>query len=169
MLIHKDWLFVANPRTASRSVEQMLVTMLGDAVRITDVHHPKTNHPAFKRGLPTYGIVRDPLDQLVSWYHHMGLDDFEAFLKDDSPNWLLKRMTIYAGYMTHAFPLELGVTEIVNTIVGNNTANMYEEPYIGATGADKSLWTPALITYAQQKYAQDFELYWETLKRYKTT
>jgi len=151
VLIHKDWIYVANPRTASRSTESMLEDVLRGKCTIPPMHHPKTDHPALKSGLPIFGVVRHPLDQLVSWFNHMHLTDFDEFIRTPKhKTWLLNdRLTIYASYMTHALPYEWGVRRIVSTILGYDDVLGYEEPHIGGSGTQRPHWTQDLISSKQ--------------------
>lgn len=121
MIIHEDFIYVANPRTASRATEMVLKDILGDAAQVTKLHHPKTNHSALKRDVPIYGVVREPLEWIVSWYHHTKRPvPFPQFVKEYKNGWLFNsRLTVYAPYITHLCNYNtLGVEGVVRAIVG---------------------------------------------------
>jgi len=162
MVITDEFIYAANPRTASRSTEKLLKRLLGDRARVTRVHHPKTNHPALSTNLPIYGVVRNPLDCLVSWYHHIGKPGtFREFLEIPSRNWLLKdRLNIYASYITHPLLFDIGVTNIIHAMIGPPFEGfLYNEPMIGVTGSERTLWTQELEDIARARFNKDFELY----------
>ena len=172
MLIHKNFVYVANPRTASRSTELLLREVLGEAsTKITNVHHPKTSHPALQlskrvfngsknlgvSGKKVYGVIREPLEWIVSWYNHMQRPmSFKDFLSSHNSNWLFKDdLCVYHAYITKFIPFELGVSRIVKVITGSLKEGSIE-PWIGETCKDPDLWTPELVTLAKSRFQRDF-------------
>jgi hypothetical protein len=162
MLIHKDFIFVCNPRTASRATKQALKDILGDSCYIAKQHHVKTGHPALKLGLPIHGVIRNPLHWLVSWSHHMqvpadGFSDFIHQRRNEHPLYS-NGLNIYRSYITETHRYEDGVLEIVRKILGMPKLKM-AIPVIGKTGAENNLWNPELIAEAKRHWPLDFEPY----------
>lgn len=162
MLIHRDFIFVCNPRTASRATQGALKQILGDDCYITKQHHPKTGHPALKLGLPIHGVIRDPLSWLVSWSHHNQFEanEFPDFIRRrKGNNWLYSNgLNIYRSYITETHKYEDGVLEIVRKILDRPKLKM-AIPVIGRTGAENNLWNPELIEEAKKNWPLDFEPY----------
>ena len=176
VIIHNDYVFVCNPRTASRSTMQALIEVLDKQDKERRqvegqtfyqnpyLHHPKTSHPALTCGKEVIGVVRNPYDTIVSWYHYTGIPSntsFRDFVTSHEATWLYKgSLVVYGAYMTRALNYDLGVNEIVRRITGDTPKGDYQ---IGATGPQPDLWTPELMEIAKSRFEQDFIIYESTI------
>lgn len=90
--VEKRFLFVANTKTASTSIEQALLPF-------SDIRHggnPRRKHIALSDGLEAYGhllgggadvfkfgVIRDPIDWILSWFRYRRGNDVESPLPHD--------------------------------------------------------------------------------------
>ena len=62
--------FVATPRTGSRAISEALLSKHKDAIS----DYPQNHHmwpESVPKDYPIYTVIRNPADQMVSWWHHV--------------------------------------------------------------------------------------------------
>lgn len=158
MVVTQDFVYVANPRTASRSTER-LVESIYSPVDVSRVHHVKTNHPKLRTSKPIYGTIREPFSWIVSWFHHVGWpgNRFQEFVKEYTNGWLFDAdLNIYRAYITHTLRYSMGVTGMVEEMSGLGLDET-DEPWIGRTGPERTLWTPEIRNIAKARFSKDFK------------
>jgi hypothetical protein len=72
MLITRHFVFVHQLKTAGGFIKQLCrAHMPADWIVLDDLHHPPAREipPKFRR-LPVFGVMRNPWDWYVSWYHY---------------------------------------------------------------------------------------------------
>lgn len=177
-------MFVANPRTGSRSVGALLegkCTIRGtwrDGCR----HQVRAKVPV-DLGLPVYGFTREPVRHALSWWYfqrgkaHIDafneersrLLNFEEFLQKpffplDTLDFPRQRLNLYSGIVTRWFRLEDGVEHFFREVGLDYIADaMDTRDYIGNSDPDLSLITPRARRLVQKHFPLDCVL-WDTLK-----
>lgn len=69
VIVPDKFVFLATPRTASRAITEALLKKYPNAIS----EYPRNHHdPAPDTNeLPVYTVIRNPYDQLLSWYSHV--------------------------------------------------------------------------------------------------
>jgi hypothetical protein len=126
------------------------------------MHHvPVTEVP---KDLPVYTIIRNPYDQLLSWYYHAYKPQGRSFLDFietySNGRYLYKsRLNIYREVVTRHFVFERGLQRAMDDMG-------FPDIMVGWTGKtepvpDKSLYLDdeAVQKAIQSRFAADIELY----------
>jgi hypothetical protein len=73
ILVPQKFVFLATPRTASRTLKEMIRTTHDETKESREHHiHPEDIFRDFPeaRDIPRYALIREPYDQVLSWFHH---------------------------------------------------------------------------------------------------
>jgi hypothetical protein len=171
MLITPDYIFLFNPRTGSRALKKALCSVEKDYT-LSNKHHapPKEVREACKEHTfrYVYAVVRNPADQMASWYQHAGGDtsrrfkNFEDFCEGYSNGYLLgNRLNIFENVPDiniEYFCYDIGLEEIVRRM----TSRRVQVEHIGKSKKrNEYIITPRSLEIIQQRFPEDVQLYRE--------
>lgn len=168
MLITPDYIFLFNPRTGSRALKKALCSVEKDYT-VTNRHHasPKQVREACKQFTfrPVYAVVRNPADQMASWYQHVSTSQFKSFdefCEKYSNGYLLSnRLNIFENVPDidiEYFCFDIGLAEIVRRM----TSRRVQMEHIGKSKKSPSeIITPRSLQIIEQRFPKDVELYKE--------
>lgn len=168
MLITPDYIFLFNPRTGSRALKKALCSVEKDYT-VTNRHHasPKAVREAAKEHTFrfVYAVVRNPADQMASWYQHVSTSkfkDFEDFCENYSNGYMLSnRLNIFENVPDidiEYFCFDIGLEEIVR----RTTNRRVQVEHIGKSKkSPPEIITPRSLQIIQSRFPEDVELYKE--------
>lgn len=176
ILVPGKFLFLATPRTASRSLKEMVRQNCKDTKETLEHHvHPEDIFSEFPeaRDVPIFTVVREPYDHALSWFYHAvvrnapqreNTRDFLTFLRTMFISWYFSdRLNVYAEVATHFLPYQAGVVSAYETMTGH--AFEGKAPVIGLRPRTKpvsKMLTPFTERAVRQRFPQDIEL-WQAL------
>jgi len=166
VVVPRKFVFVANPRTGSRSMVQALLRMKG-AVR-SERHH--SNYDEVPTDLPVYAIIRDPHTQLRSWWYQssdrtLHRATFCSWIRHQSQgfaplyfhaNEAQTKLNIYHGLVTKYFLFERGLTAALE-YMGSPPPPVH----IGQTNAHTYMLTEEDYATVEELFAEDIKLHKE--------
>jgi len=169
----RQFTFISIPKTASRAIHQAL----GDGKKYN--HLAVTRLPPEARALPTFAVLRNPYDRLVSWWaghRQQGRDRHNPIYQVSFAEW------VHAGF-PHHWPEQFGVTNPLhqhqfieeNGVVVVDHLLPYENLYaalfhltgrkltrrVGASRHNhwKTYYTDELTKLVEAKFSRDIELH----------
>ena len=125
IVIPNKFTFVATPRTGSRAISEALIRKYPDAI----TEYPNDHHAApdsVPTDLPIYTVLRNPLDQLLSWWAHVDLrhnswrGPIDFALEYENVMYLPKydkfRLNIYGDVATVFMPYDRGLRRVADAL-----------------------------------------------------
>lgn len=183
VIVPGHFVFVANPRTGSRSVGALLEGKCSvRGVKRSGCRHMERGAVPTDIGLPVWAFTRHPYRHALSWWYFLCQKaDIAAFNEDRSrmlpfEDWLRKdfdalpghdfpkqRLNLYQGVATHWWKLEDGVEGWLRSVMLGDVADRIDSrDYIGRSGVDLSLLTPRAKRLIEARFSRDMEL-WDSL------
>ena len=167
MVVTERFVYLATPRTASRSIEQAVLASEERVLYKSKKHHAGAREVAEilrkHRGKPVYTVVRDPVRQALSWYYHCKASQhttFIEFIKNYTNGWLFGgKLNIYLDVPDANItfvPLHQGANKVLEHMGLPNT----ESPHIGRTPASERACLPQEEEAVYLRFGRfDFPLY----------
>lgn len=119
ILVPDRFIYLASPRTGSRTTREALVKHHG-GVKVGDMHHAKRAElEALKTDLPVYSMMRDPFDFVCSAFARDANPRFQDFINSWLPDCLGEwdnAMTPYEGFVDHYFIFENGLEDFFKRV-----------------------------------------------------
>jgi hypothetical protein len=166
VIVTDNFILLATPRTASRTLEACVMQVADIHPTKTDKHHTKAAEVlatiSRRPEVPVYTMLRNPLTQVVSWWKHAQKPvDIETFIKKYRNGWLFNgRLNIYEGQfckdtvqIKHML-FEDGVPAALE-VLGLSLYDI-DIPHIGKTDESTPAFDESLV-YA--RFPKDIELY----------
>jgi len=158
MVVLPEFVFVAAPRTGSRSIRDALLTMPG-AVASRTHHTPWADVPTDR---PIYAVTRHPLQIMITWWTTIRNSydcDFRAFCRENAggpfrPPWGTG-LHPYDMLQPRYFVFEKGLQNALETL-GCGIA----VPHVGAS-LDRYKPTRADVRVCEEVFAADYKRYEE--------
>lgn len=99
MILSKYFVFIHIPKTGGSFVREVCRQAPADwSVVMLDNHPTRRDIPASHQHLPVFGLVRNPFDWYVSWYHYLRQHKNDPFFNKISQNGTLEfKATILAA------------------------------------------------------------------------
>jgi len=179
------FVFVANPRTGSRSVGAALETYakVKGLTRAGCRHSPRSAVPV-DLGLPVYGFTREPVRHVLSWWYfqrqkkHIDafneevsrLLTFEEFIRKpffplNTLDFPQQRLNLYEGIVTKWFRLEDGIEAFFEEVgLGHINDKLTRRDYIGRSGVNEGLITQETRGLVNAYFPYDCAL-WKRVNR----
>ena len=179
VIVPDHFVFVANPRTGSRSVGALLEgkCQVKGTWRDGCRHQARAKVP---RNLPVYGFTREPVRHILSWWYFQSqkkhIDAFneevsrlltfkefvqKPFFPLDTLDFPRQRLNLYSGIVTRWFRLEDGIDAFLEH-VGLGYIENTSRDVLGTSGVDLSLITPEIRRLVARFFPLDCAL-WDTL------
>jgi hypothetical protein len=157
IIVPDKFTYVFTPRTGSRATERAFLDHVPGAYRPSNYHH---DHPDdLPQGLPVYATIRNPYDQVLSWYAPWEKQGFTVveFLHRSPPGrrWIQKRLNVYDEYVDAYFIYEDGIEQIFKTL-GYGIVSV---PKVGTSGVDKTRLTQEARELIDEIFEYDVKLY----------
>ena len=176
MVVTSEYLLLATPRTGSRALAKAVMTWDSTAIEIA-AHHPKPDMVLkyWNGSKPFYTIIRDPAEQVLSWYYHV--KDFTIsptqFAQTYSNGWLFGNvwgdevrgkqaracgLNIYEetlGVPVQKFLYKDGLHSALETLglLGK------QAPVIGDSRVDRTLLTDDFRSVVYNRFPKDVDLF----------
>ncbi len=170
MVVTERFVYLATPRTASRSVEQAVLSSSETVVYKSKQHHAPVPEVTEKlrqhEGKPVYTVVREPTRQALSWYYHAKghlSRDFTDFIKKYKNGWLFgNHVNIYLNVPDTKItflPFEHGINTVLEYMGLSNT----DAPFIGQTEAGGRVLSETEEHHVRNRFRYDFPLHTSAL------
>lgn len=182
VIIPGELVFLANPRTASRTVGNLLESKSGvRGLQRPGRHVPREDVP-LELNLPIWSFTRHPYRHALSWWYFLRQKQHvDAFNEErsrllDFEDWLDKpfdalpghdfprqRLNMYEGVATHWWTLEDGVENWLRKVGFGHVADRMEpRDTVGVSGVDTSLLTATTRAKIRRNFRADWDL-WHTV------
>jgi hypothetical protein len=176
ILVPDKFVFLATPRTASRTYVEMIRGTFDESVESDDHHiHPEDLFTDFPeaRDLPRYTIIREPYDQVLSWFHHAIVrhereaerpDRLLDFIRTASISWFFSTTLNPYDEVAELLPFQRGVLRNYETMA-QKTYHKKRAPIVGLRPrvlSNAKMLTDEVIKAIDERFPKDIEL-WKDL------
>lgn len=160
---HHNFFFLAEPYSASRSIHRALMEIPGS--ESVGSHHSMANQlPGYwLSGAITFSVVRNPLDRLVTCYHHMTgwhRQGFHEFVRATLPGKETQYLHTQSSDVFLCF--DRLKQELTQLMFQCGVPHFELTTHLGATVSKRpyaSYYTLALIQFVRDTIPNDFTLY----------
>jgi len=163
VIIPNKFIFTATPRTGSRAISEALLRKYPEA--LSDYPSKHHDHPTTNLELPVYTVIRNPLDQLLSWWAHVDIragsprrplqfaEEYEnvMFL----PKYEKYRLNIHADIADKFLLYSNNMYHITKELDIHDLVRVGRSPSIPATNTEKA----ELKEYIESEFAADLALW----------